>query len=315
MPLTATLADIELAGIKLEHPLMNAAGTCLYPSGVARFAQSAVSAITLGSITMRHREQNPGRGYWSDPLYSLSSLGLPSRGHEYFRGVLPGMAHVSHEAGKPLLVSVAGFEPGEYAQLACLVEDTGADGVELNLGCPVAQDAGTPVQIASFDPGAITTIVEGARSAITAGYPLGVKLSPYSDPWLLGEVARRMSELPINYVVTSNSFPNAFSANMGKRQWVHIGLAGMSGAALKPIGLGQVRQLREALPDSVQIVGAGGVSSGRDVIDYLQAGACAVQAATMYWNAGHSVSVFEDVLRDTPDDYPEAIGIGAEVDC
>jgi dihydroorotate dehydrogenase (fumarate) len=307
MPLTATLADIELAGIKLEHPLMNAAGTCLYPSGVDRFAHSAVSAITLGSITVRQREQSPGRGYWSDPLYSLSSLGLPNRGHEYFRGALPGMASVAHEAGKPLLVSVAGFEPGEYAQLARLVEDVGADGVELNLGCPIARDAGTPARIASFDPGAIVTIVEEVRAVVAAGYPLGVKLSPYSDPWLLGEVARRLSKLPINYVVMSNSFPNAFSENMGKRHWLYIGLAGMSGAALKPIGLGQVWQLREALPDSIQIVGAGGVSTGRDVIDYLQAGACAVQAATMYWNAEHDVGVFEDVLRDIPDDNPDVI--------
>ena len=119
-----------------------------------------------------------------------------------------------------------------------------------------------------------------------------VKLSPYSDPVSLGAIAAIINRSQIVRAVTSaNTFPNAFSFNVEGEQAIDPagGLAGMAGEALKPIGLGQVKQLRAVLPEAIAIIGVGGISEKQDVLDYLRAGADATQITTAYINFGPSV--------------------------
>jgi dihydroorotate dehydrogenase (fumarate) len=262
MHLVTTLADIEL-----EHPLMNAAGTCKNLEIVKRFARSAVSAITVGSITYEARLEDEGQ----------------NRGRDYYREHFPAMVELAHGAGKPLAASVAGFSPVEYGELAQLAHQGGVDLIELNLGYPSAWNER---RIASFDPGGIAAIVSEVEQRVPASRPVGVKLSQYSDSGELAEVAETLKELPIRYVATSNR--------------PVVGLARMSGVAMKPTGLGQIEQLRQLLPDAVQLIGVG-VTKGGDVCDYLQLGASAVQVSTAYWSSGEDPGVFGDILSDYVD--------------
>jgi dihydroorotate dehydrogenase (fumarate) len=91
------------------------------------------------------------------------------------------------------------------------------------------------------------------------------------------------------------------------RPVIGMGYAGLSGEAMKPVGLGQVRQLRERLKGAVEIVGLGGVLTGRDIADYLQpeVGAKAVAATTAYWRRGENPSVYGDMLSDYVSQFPE----------
>ncbi|KQC38554.1 dihydroorotate oxidase [Frankia sp. ACN1ag] len=298
-----------LAGVALEHPVMNAAGTCKSVRDVDVFARSAVAAIVVGSITRQPRTGNAGNVYWPGRVYSINALGLPNRGLDYYGAHLPGMVERAHEAGKPLIVSVAGFDVGEYRELAEVVAQAGVDLIELNLACPNVWDGGAQKRIACFDPGqtaAICTAVGDALLARAGGdpagrVPYGVKISPFSDPAALAELAAVLAELAgrpggPRFVTAVNTFPNALVIDADHRPVVDVELAGMSGLALKPVGLGQVRQLRRLLPDTVDIVGVGGVGEGRDVAEYLQAGAAAVQAATAFWNRGEDPSVFGSIL-------------------
>lgn len=291
-----------LAGIELEHPLLNAAGTCKTLEDVEKFARSAVSGIVLGSITVEGRLGNEGNVFWPGSVYSLNSLGMPNRGLEWYKEQLPAMVAAAHEAGKPLIVSVAGFNVKEYAKLAYEVSLLGVDHVELNLGCPNVWDDGRQKRIASFDAAFIGELLAEVNRWIGA---VGVKLSPYSDPALLEEVAKVLASHDVSYVAASNTFPNAIVLNEDGKSVIDVGLAGMSGVAMKPVGLGQVKQLRQLLPDSVQLVGVGGITKGRDVWDYLQVGASAVQAATVYWNSNENPGVFGDILSDYVDQFPE----------
>ncbi|WP_261554738.1 dihydroorotate dehydrogenase [Frankia tisae] len=298
-----------LAGVALEHPVMNAAGTCKSVEDVDAFARSAVAAIVVGSITRQPRAGNAGNVYWPGRSYSINALGLPNRGLDYYGAHLSRMVDRAHEAGKPLIVSVAGFDVGEYAEIAEVVAGTGVDLIELNLACPNVWDGGAQKRIACFDPdqtAAVCTAVGDALLARAAGdpgrrVPYGVKLSPFSDPAALAELAAVLAELagrPVGprFVTAVNTFPNAFVVDADNRPVVDVELAGMSGPALKPVGLGQVRQLRQLLLDSVDVVGVGGVGEGRDVAEYLRAGAVAVQAATAFWNRGEDPSVFGSIL-------------------
>lgn len=293
---------VNLAGINLEHPVMNAAGTCKMldgEDGVRNLVRSALAAVMVGSMTLEKRLGNEGEVYWDSGNYSLNSLGLPNPGANYYKQFIPEMAALAHEAKKPLFVSIAGFNPEEYGVLAGLASRAGADLIELNLSCPNVWDKGEQKRIASFDPPLIEEIIGQVKDRIKRETRVAVKLSPCSDPFLLAEISSVISSWRIiNAVTAVNTFPNAFCLDeQGKpRITPGGGLAGLGGPAMKPIGLGHVKQLRSMLPERVSIIGAGGIASGQDVLDYLKAGAVAVQVATSFMNK--QARVFDSLLAE-----------------
>lgn len=279
----------RVAGIELKHPIMNAAGTCKFidgPDGVREFAKSSISAIMVGSITLLPRPGNEGEVYWYDGKFSLNSIGLRNPGVHGDNGyikALPEMAKICHDAGKPLFVTVAGFDIIEYAPLVIMVFEAGADMVEVNLGCPNIWDGGKQKQIACFNQEMVDRILCSVEESLGVKARVAVKLSPFSDPFALENIAAVIKRYSVvKAVTTSNTFPNAFSFNEeGKPRITPVnGLAGLGGPALKPIALGQVVQLRAILPKHIDIIGVGGINSGKDVLDFLRAGAKAVQIGT-----------------------------------
>ena len=293
-----------LCGIELEHPVLNAAGTCKSVEDVAELARCAVAAITVGSITVAARAGNGGATYHSDDGYSLNALGLPNRGLGYYRARLPEMVRLAHAAGKPLVVSIAGFAVEEYAEAAATVAAAGVDLLELNLACPNVWDGGAQKRIACFDPGQTAAICAAVGEALTTTpVPYGVKISPFSDPAALAGLAEVLAKAAADgggprYVCTSNTFPNALAFDDAGRAVIGVELAGLAGPALRPVALGQIRQLRQLLPATIELVGAGGVTTGRDVADFLRAGASAVQLATAFWNREGDPAVFGDIAAD-----------------
>ena len=274
----------EVIGLRLEHPLMNAAGTCKMLEDVEKLSRSASAAIMVGSITVEPRTGNSGDVYWAGSMFSLNSLGLPNRGAPYYREVLPKMVAVAHGADKPLFVSVAGFSPEEYVDLAELAFRGEVDLVELNLGCPNVWQGSTQKRIACFDPAIVAEVLRCVEEKVGADAKVSVKISPFSDPFALAEVAQVIGASKLAKAVTTvNTFPNAFSYNGAKpRITPGGGLAGFAGPAMKPIGLGQVRQLRGLLPEHIQIIGVGGITHGEDIREYCESGAVATQVATAY---------------------------------
>ncbi len=286
-----------LAGIPLEHPLLNAAGTAKSLAEVERLARSAVSAVTVGSITLAAREGNAGEVFAARDAYAVNALGMPNRGAAFYRDELPRMAEVTGAAEKPLIVSVAGFSPDEYGELTALAAASGADLIELNLGCPNVWNDGTQHRIASFEPELVARSI-AASVAAGEGVPIGAKLSPLSDPTLLAEVAAALVDSGVRFVVSCNTFPNGLALRPDGRSAIDVEYGGVSGAAMKPIALGQVGQLRRLLPPTVDLVGAGGVRRGSDIDDFRHAGAVAVGAATLFWTAGEDPRCFGDLLAD-----------------
>src|SRR5579872_2261882 len=146
-------AAAHVAGLRLANPLMN--GAYIHSKtleDVEILAQSACSAIVVGTITVKPRKPNPGQGYWlhKERFYSLNSFGLPNGGVPYFKVHLPRMVETAHAAGKPLIANVVGFTNEEFAALVVLAERSGADMAELNFGCPNVWDGGTQKRIISY---------------------------------------------------------------------------------------------------------------------------------------------------------------------
>jgi dihydroorotate dehydrogenase (fumarate) len=295
-----------LMGLELEHPLMNAAGTCKTIEDVRNLSLSATAAIVVGSITMEERAGNEGNVFWPGDIYSINSLGLPNGGRKYYETNLPEMARISRGAGKPLIVSIAGFSAEEYGKLAEIAFEKGADAIEINLGCPNKWLDGKQLRIPCFDRDKVEDILHYTTHCVGDNVRATVKNSSYSDPFALNAQAEVIFSKWLCKAITAiNTLANAMVYDENGKPTITPGegLAGLSGPALKPIGLGQVVQysryyksiqkLHATLP-LPQIIGVGGINSGRDMWEYLHAGASAVQIATAYLKRREHV--FQEIL-------------------
>jgi dihydroorotate dehydrogenase (fumarate) len=300
--------EVTLAGMELEHPLMNAGGTCKTLEEVQRFARSAVSAVMV-NLLVPERPGNSGNTYWSNGHYSLNSMGLPSRRKQYYVELLPEMVRIVHQAGKKIFVNISGFTPEEYADLARMADEAGVDAIEFNFGCPNIWEGSSQKKILSFDLAGLAytlRLVGTFRLAV----PVGVKLSPYSDPGMINSVSMLLGELDsspgyvrVSFLTLCNTFPNAYIPRPDGKSVISVGLAGLAGKAMKPIALGQIMQFKASqdagvLPGHIQFVGAGGVSSDADVQDYLAVGATVVEAATAYFDHNENPGAYGDILLD-----------------
>lgn len=294
------MADNPLAtsvgGLRLEIPVMNAAGTAKTLEDVRRLAAAPIGAIVVGSITMEPREGNPGTVYAWEGEYSLNSLGLPNGGWSYYQGVLAEMGRTAHAAGKKLIVSIAAMGIQETKELARRCADSGADAIELNAACPNVWNDGTQKSLLCFDSDELLYYLWDMVGPGGTTIPYFVKVAPYSDPGALGRVAETLTEAPGNVtaVVCCNTFPNALDFRTDGEPRTATPLAGLGGRSMKPIALGQVYQFRRLLHDgsegrAIDVIGCGGIVTARDVRDYQRAGAAGVQVATAYLERGPKV--------------------------
>lgn len=278
------ISSCVIGRVTVNPVLYNGAGTVKKVEEVKEMARSNAGAILVGSITVAERTGNTGQVFWVGPTGSLNSLEIPNGGIPYYRENLPEMAKIAHDAGKPLFVSVAGFKPKEFGELTSVVAEGGADGVELNFGCPNIWDSGEQKGIFSFYPNLVGQALEYTREAVGDSLVMMAKVSPYSNPVQLKEVAEVINAHGVVHAVTTtNTFPNAYGEDQFGKSLITPGggLAGFAGAGLKHIAIGQVKQWRVALPPSIGIIGVGGISSGEDMAEFFRSGkVVAVQVVT-----------------------------------
>jgi len=274
-------------GIELPHaPYLIGAGVCKTLATTREWLKLA--PVVSGSYTKNRREGNPGRVVYPDSLeklcelrYGLNSYGLPNIG---FQEAAKQLSQID-KRDQPLVVSVAGFSVAEYVEgVRVFSANKNTDAIELNFGCPNTQDEDCQ-DIISFNPTAVgdilTRLVEGGLTK----KPIWLKFSPYSNPTELqrtAELVNCFGERLRCAVVTCNAFPNAYGGP-GKIS-PNMGLSGLSGHHLRPIALGQVLQFRHYLKSTIDVIGVGGITTGNDIIDFMEAGAAAVQLNSLaYW--------------------------------
>ncbi len=288
----------NVGGVKLpDGPYMIGAGVCKTPARTAEWLR--VAPVVSGSYTREQRDGNFGKVVYPDSLeeflrlgYGLNSYGMPNKG---FLTAVKQFQKI--ESKQPLIISVAGFSVDDYVQGAALFGLLpNVSAIELNLGCPNTQ--GDHPDIMSFNPGAIRKILETLSTLKgELSKPIWLKFSPYSNPAEL----KRMAELVNSFkddlrltVVTCNTFPNAYA---GERKIdPNNGMAGLSGPSMKQIALGQVKQFCQHLTEEVDVIGVGGITTGDDIMDFLDAGATAVQITSLAHWAGDPRKFHEHLL-------------------
>ena len=278
----------QIAGFSFDNCLMNAAGVaCMTVEELEEVRQSAAGSFVTKTATLEARTGNPEPRYRDVPLGSINSMGLPNQGIDYYLDYLLSLQESQPE--RTFFLSLVGMSPDETHTLLKKVQNSGFKGItELYLSCPNVP--GKP-QIA-YDFETTERILGEAFGYFDK--PLGIKLPPYFDIVHFDQAAEVFNRHPLKFVNCVNSIGNGMYI---EDESVVIrpknGFGGIGGEYIKPTALANVHAFYQRLNPSIQIIGTGGVYTGRDAFEHILCGASMVQIGTALHQQG--VEVFERV--------------------
>lgn len=288
--------SVELGGAVFKNPVMPASGTYDYFENNADcFPVSELGAVMIKSVHRLRRPGNPGPRIAEVCGGMLNCVGIPSVGIEAFlRDELPRYENI----GTQVILSISGSESVHYAEIAELVgDDPRIAALEMNLSCPNV-GSGLPF---SSDPQLLYDTVRQTRQRTTL--PLYAKLSPNVTDIRVS--CRAAEDAGADALTLSNTF-RAMTIDIQKRRPYLGNLSGgMSGPAVKPMNMFLVWQAYETV--HIPIIACGGIASWRDAVEYLMAGASAVQVGSCNFN---DPMTMHDIIHDL-DSYLHRNGIAS----
>ncbi|MGT2749309.1 dihydroorotate oxidase [Streptococcus orisasini] len=284
----------KIGTFTFNNCLMNAAGVyCMTRKELDAIEQSAAGSFVTKTGTLEERAGNPEPRYADTILGSINSMGLPNKGFQYY---LDYVIELQNQPGsKNHFLSLVGMSPEETHTILKEVEASSYQGlVELNLSCPNVP--GKP-QIA-YDFETTDQILAEVFSYFTK--PLGVKLPPYFDIVHFDQAATVFNKYPLAFVNCINSIGNGLVI---EDETVVIkpknGFGGIGGDYVKPTALANVHAFYKRLNPSIQIIGTGGVKTGRDAFEHILCGASMIQIGTALHQEGPQA--FERITRELKD--------------
>lgn len=267
--------SVNIAGVHFKNPVIAASGTFGYGSEYASVIDiSRLGGICSKGLTLNPRPGNDGIRIWETPGGMLNSIGLENPGiHAFIEKELPLMKQL----GPIVIANLSGSSPDDYFKGASLLDNSNADIIELNISCPNIKAGGMAF---GMDSGTAAALVAGVRR-VCKNKPLMVKLTPNAPS--LSVVALSCVKAGVDALSIVNTF-KAMAIDTKKRKPVFDNIhAGLSGPCIKPIALRMVWELFDTLKESklsVPIIGIGGIACADDALEFLMAGAAAVQVGS-----------------------------------
>lgn len=257
-------------GLKLANPLLVASGTFGYGIEYGDVVDvQRLGAICSKGTTLRPRVGNPPPRVTETPAGMLNSIGLQNPGVD---AVLDKYSSTWASWDVPVIVNVAGESIEDYAEVCRRLDgQPGVAGIELNISCPNVGAGG--LQFA-LDPGAAGELTAAVREA--TDLPLMVKVSPAATD--IRTIAKRVADGGADAISACNTLPGMAIDRMRRKALLGNIYGGLSGPALKPVALRVVYEVAQVV--KIPIVAIGGVGSLDDVLDFMFAGAVAVQVGT-----------------------------------
>lgn len=257
----------SIGPLDLANPVMPASG-CFGPELADLLPLHELGAVVTKTVFSAVRSGNPAHRLAETHDSMLNSVGIPSVGLRRWREeVLP--AYLA--CGAPVVASLGGLSEDDYRRVAEGLADTPVAAFELNVSCPNLEAGGAEL---GGDPAALSRIVAGVRAVTDR--PLLAKLTPNTAS--VPDLARAAAGAGADAVVVANTFVGMAIDVHRRRPVLGNGVGGWSGPAVKPLVLRLVWQTARAV--DVPVVGCGGVTNAHDVVEYLLAGASAVQVGT-----------------------------------
>jgi len=277
--------SVKIAGVHFKNPIITASGTFGNGDEYSKIIDVTLpGGICTKGLTMTPRKGNPGIRLWETPSGLLNSVGLENPGiPNFIENVLPNL----RKLGPVIIANLSGAETSEYVHGAHALNESSVDMVELNISCPNIKAGGMAF---GLDPGTAARITAAVRRACTKK-PLIVKLSPNAPS--INAIALACVKAGADGLSLVNTI-KAMAIDIVKRKPVFDNVtAGLSGPAIKPIALRMVWELVDALKDAkshVPVIGIGGITACNDALEYLMAGAAAIQIGSATFVNPHTIS-------------------------
>ncbi|HIF28342.1 MAG TPA: dihydroorotate dehydrogenase [Candidatus Marinimicrobia bacterium] len=303
---TLSLADlrIKIGSVDFKNPIFVASGTYGYGTEVSELADITVlGAIVTKSVTRYPREGNPPPRIVETPSGMLNSIGLANIGVEaYIKKMIP----LYEELKTPIIMNIAGSTEDEYCEILEMMEliSSNIAGYEINISCPNVNAGGMEFGVDCDLTEQLTTRLRKLTDRL-----LIMKLSPnVTDIAAIGVAAEKGG---VDALSAINTLVGMSINTTNKKSNIHYGYGGLSGPAIKPVGLACVHKIYQAV--DIPLIGIGGITSANDVLEYVLAGAAAVEVGTANYrdpNVGNSIIVELDTLLDQNDigSVPELVG-------
>ncbi len=269
---------VSISSLTLEHPIMLASGILgTTPQMLIKIYKAGASAVTTKSLTI-----TPRNGYQNPVIVKLrcgllNAIGLANPGVDNF---LKECLEVKDELRKvPLIFSIAGFSVDDYVKAVKLIDEQKLGiAFELNLSCPHVKST----KMFSEDPALTAQVVKAVHDI--SSLPIFVKISAESN-------VVEISEIAIKYGASAITVTNSIRALAidihAKKPILSVEVGGLSGPAIKPIALRAVYEIYKEF--KLPIIGVGGITTWEDVVEFLMAGASAVQVGSAIYKRGFKI--------------------------
>lgn len=271
------MLEINISGLRLKSPIILASGIL----GVSFSLMIRIIKAGAGAVTSKSIGPRPRKGYKNPSIIEvypgtfMNSVGLGNPGIDNFLSEIVE----SKEKNIPLIVSVFGDTVKTYIDVARKAEQAGASAIEVNISCPHAE-----VSSIGIDKNLTYSLVKALKEEISV--PLFIKLNP--NVTNMGEIALSAENGGADAVVAINTVA-ALKIDINTRKPIlSHGSGGLSGKAIHPIAIKKVYDLYKIL--TIPIIGCGGASNWKDVVEFILAGASAVQIGTAFYEGPEIVA-------------------------
>ena len=261
---------VDLKGLSLRNPVLTASGTFGYGEEFADFVDfSKIGGIIVKGTTIHHREGNPYPRMAETPSGMLNAVGLQNKGAAYFaEQIYPRIADMDTN----VLVNVSGSTIEDYVACAEIIQSLEKiPAIEVNVSCPNVKQGGMAFGVTTDG---ISKVVEAVRKVYHKH--LMVKLSP--NVTSIADIAKAAEASGADSVSLINTLMGMAIDAEKRRPKLSTVTGGLSGACVKPVALRMVWQVSKAV--QIPIIGLGGISSATDAIEFLLAGASAIEIGT-----------------------------------
>ena len=262
--------NVKIGNLELKNPVMTASGTFGYGVEFADFVPlEEIGGIIVKGTTLHPRQGNDYPRMAETPQGMLNCVGLQNKGVDYFcRNIYPTIKDIDTQ----FIVNVSGSSPDDYAECARRIDALERiNAIELNISCPNVKDGGMAFGVTCQGAAGVVKAVRKAYSKT-----LIVKLSP--NVTSVTDIAKAVEAEGADSVSLINTLMGT-SIDIERRRFnLSIGTGGLSGPCVKPVALRMVYQVAKAV--KIPVIGLGGISSAEDAIEFLMAGATAVEIGT-----------------------------------
>lgn len=282
---------VNIAGVEFKNPVITASGTFGFGREYSEFYPlKEIGGLSCKGITLKPRMGNPPPRIAETPSGILNAVGLQNPGVDHFiERELPWLK----EQETVVIANIAGNTPEEYAQMAEKLSESSVDMIEMNISCPNVKHGGVQFGTSCQSVGAITREVRAHCKK-----PLMVKLSPnVSD---IAEIARAAESEGADALSLINTLTGMRIDINTLRPIIRNNTGGLSGPAVFPVAVRMVWQTAGAV--KIPVVGMGGISTWRDAVEMMLAGASAIQVGTALFSDPYAPLKIKEGLNRYLDD-------------